>query len=147
MIATKPVGVLGWSDEDHAEYELNGKWPQRAAEVPNTPGLSLTGQQENWRFLDEQEVLRKARSEIAREAGMKSGRARQAAPWRGPATELAKAACAKDATASNEDIATEIAAGWKCKSLECPGHRTLEKLVSARRADGTLPKRTSSLPK
>jgi hypothetical protein len=106
-----------------------------------------TGQQENWRFLDGQEVLRKARAEIGREAGVKSGQARKAAPWRGPATELAKAACAKDPTASNEDIATEIAAGWKCKTLECPGHRTLEKLVSSLRTDGTLPKRTGSLRK
>lgn len=171
MTVKTPVGILGWFDEEFAEHERTMKWPERTVEAPEKPpGFSLDGPghpapsspspeeealrkettealRELWRLHGRWEAAREVRTEFAREGGRTSGQARRAKPWRAHATELAKIACAKDTSASIETTATEIAAGWKRKNLKCPGHRTLEKLVSELRADGTLPQRTGSLRK
>ena len=105
------------------------------------------GQQEDWRFLDGQEVLRKARAEIGREAGRESGRKRKARPWWEHARDLAKAICAKEPRPSDGAIASEIENRWKLDNVKCPGHRTLEAYVSELTRSGTLPQRTGSLRK
>ena len=39
----KPVGVLGWTAEERAEYARTGRWPERTVEAPDKPpGLSLS---------------------------------------------------------------------------------------------------------
>jgi hypothetical protein len=42
MRKSKPVGVLGMTDEERAELGRSGKWPTRKFEAIVRPGLSLT---------------------------------------------------------------------------------------------------------
>lgn len=39
----RPVGVLGWTPEEHEEHARTKKWPTRQVDAPEgQPGLSLT---------------------------------------------------------------------------------------------------------
>ena len=66
----KPVGVLGWTTEEHERYARTRQWPVRGVETPNgPPGLSLTS-------LPSEEYLRgyldALKQQQPRDAGRKS---------------------------------------------------------------------------
>jgi hypothetical protein len=66
-------------------------------------------------------------------------RQKRAASWEPIAKEEAKKFRAKNPSASQDDVATEIASGWK--DDRAPGHVTLKGLISRMEKAGELPKR------
>lgn len=79
-----------------------------------------------------------------RSGGAKSGKARltkRSLTWEPIAKEIAKGYRAKNPSASQDDVATEIASGWNSQEYDPPKHPTLKALVSRMERDGELPKR------
>jgi hypothetical protein len=97
---------------------------------------------------DEVEKLRAgARAEFSRLGGKKSGEARKKGrPWTPHAEKLALEAHSANPNASDETLATEVAASWKLKS-QYPSHRTLTQFMSELRKSEILPQRSRSLRK
>jgi hypothetical protein len=80
----------------------------------------------------------------AKSGGAKSGavrRQKRAASWEPIAKEMAKKLRARKPSASQDDIATDIAHEWIPKDPRAPGHVTLKGLISAMEKAGELPKR------
>jgi hypothetical protein len=80
----------------------------------------------------------------ATSGGTKSGKTRQrkrAETWEPIAREMAKGIRAENPTFSQDDVATEIDAGWKPTTCDPPGHSTLKGLISRMEQAGELPKR------
>ena len=80
----------------------------------------------------------------ATSGGAESGKARQrkrAETWEPIAREMAKGIRAENPTFSQDDVATEIDAGWKATTCDPPGHSTLKGLISRMEQAGELPKR------
>ena len=80
----------------------------------------------------------------ATSGGTKSGKTRQrkrAETWEPIAREMAKGIRAENPTFSQDDVATEIDAGWKATTWDPPGHSTLKGLISRMEQAGELPKR------
>jgi hypothetical protein len=78
------------------------------------------------------------------ERGKRSGQIRREnRPWIEHAENLAKATREQHPVYSQDDVATEIAAGWKLQRTKCPCHSTLKQFISALEKEGKLPKRST----
>jgi hypothetical protein len=80
----------------------------------------------------------------AASGGTKSGKTRQrkrAETWEPIAREMARGIRAENPTFSQDDVATEIDAGWKATTCDPPGHSTLKGLISRMEQAGELPSR------
>ena len=80
----------------------------------------------------------------ATSGGAKSGavrRQKRAASWEPIAKEMAKGIRTENPTFSQEDVASEIEAGWKATTCDPPVHSTLKALISRMEQAGELPKR------
>jgi hypothetical protein len=137
----RPIGVLAWTDEEHAEHYRAGKWPRRAFQDKLAPGLSIGGAndaspppcakaaeiertgellREMWRLAVRpevrQELLPEVRCEVRREIQSAAGRRRaelRGPPlWRQYANERITATLAKDPAIPRRRVARDIHNKW-----------------------------------
>jgi len=84
--------------------------------------------------------------EGAKTAGQKSRESRRIIPdttWKPRALELAMLARERNPVLSQQDVATEIAMGWKLK-IPTPGHSTLKAFIANLERTGKLSRATKS---
>ena len=81
--------------------------------------------------------------------GSKTGKARlqkRIDGWEPIAKQMAKDIRAAKPWASQDDVATDIAHGWKARNHSAPGHSTLKELISLMEKAGELPPRQRRQP-
>jgi hypothetical protein len=149
----RPVGILGWSDEERSEHERSGAWPWRAgltvdaypdaewpdiAQTPGKPAAGLaTGLGEAIRDFWLQMGERRARTAASAQAAKK--RQAKTAAWKIPAESITRAVLEQNAETSATDIAHAISAKLKASGAGCPGLQTLRKFAAKIKAEWSPP--------
>lgn len=136
-----PVGPLGWTPEEHAEFARTGKLPERAVEATSDPI------RERYRLEGELEGRREGREgERSRFAKQGATTQKKEKPWRSYARMLALKI--KNRTAPDSAIAATLwkqwfkkPAEWEKKIPDRPPVGTLRRFVPRLREEGTLPPR------